>query len=366
MSDATSLAAVMTAPKTTELREIPIPDLPSDAGLLRVLANGVCGSDVGKYANQKFAPSILGHEIVGVIEKLGDAARARWGVSEGDCVALEEYLACGHCDYCRTGEYRSCFETDAQRSGTIRYGSTSLDVAPALYGGQSRYLYLHPRTIFHRVPKGLAPRIAAMALPIGNGFQWTYLDGAAGPGKTVVIIGPGQQGFGCVVAAAASGADNVIIAGLSRHKERFETAKKLGATHAVALDDGDPREQISEITDGRMADIVLEVSGGGPEIINGGLAFVKKRGTMLCTAYKKGPVPLNIDRVIQYQVNLRGTRGHSFHAVELALRAMKAGKIPFDLISTHVFGLKDTDHALRLVGGELKERAIHVTIEPWN
>jgi hypothetical protein len=44
---------------------------------------------------------------------------------------------------------------------------------------------------------------------------------------------------------------------------------------------------------------------------------------------------------------------------------MKAGKIPFDLISTHVFGLKDVDRALRLVGGELKERAIHVTIEPW-
>ena len=90
MSSATSLAAVMIAPKVTELREIPIPDLLSDSGLLCVLANGVCGSDPGKYANQKFAPSILGHEIVGVIEKLGDAARARWGVTEGDCVALEE------------------------------------------------------------------------------------------------------------------------------------------------------------------------------------------------------------------------------------------------------------------------------------
>jgi threonine dehydrogenase-like Zn-dependent dehydrogenase len=365
MNQMTSLVAVMTAPKTTELREIPIPDLPSDAGLLKVLANGVCGSDPGKYGSEKFAPSILGHEIVGVIEKLGDAARARWGVTEGDYVALEEYLACGHCDYCRVGEYRSCFETDAQMKGTIRYGSTRLDVAPALYGGQSQYLYLHPRTVLHRVPEGVAPHIAAMALPIGNGFQWTYLDGGAGPGKTVVIIGPGQQGFGCVVAAATAGADNVIIAGLSRHKARFETAMKLGATHAVLLDEGDPVEEIKEITDGRMADIVLEVSGAGPEIINGGLAFVKKRGTFLCTAYKKAPVPLNIDRVIQYQVNLKGTRGHSYYAVELALRAMKAGKIPVELISTHVFGLKDADHALRLVGGEFKERAIHVTIEPW-
>ncbi|MEY4879612.1 MAG: hypothetical protein RJB62_1081 [Pseudomonadota bacterium] len=366
MTRTTSLAAVMTAPKTTELREIPIPDLPSDGGLLRVLANGVCGSDVGKYGNQKFAPSILGHEIVGVVEKLGDAARARWGVTEGDYVALEEYLACGHCDFCRTGEYRSCFETDAQMAGSIRYGSTPLTVSPALYGGQSQYLYLHPRTILHRVPEGVAPHIAAMALPIGNGFQWTYLDGKAGPGKTVVIIGPGQQGFGCVVAAAASGAEHVVIAGLSRHKERFEIAKKLGATHALLLDEGDPREEIRKLTDGRMADLVLEVSGGGPEIVNAGLMLVKKRGTMLCTAYKKAPVPLNLDRVIQYQVNLRGTRGHSYHAVELALRTMKAGKFPLGLISTHVFGLKDVDHALRLVGGELKERAIHVTIEPWN
>ena len=114
-----------------------------------------------------------------------------------------------------------------------------------------------------------------------------------------------------------------------------------------------------------MADTVIDVSSAGPEIINAGIALLKKRGTMLCTAYKKTAVPLDIDRLIQAQANLSGTRGHSYEAVEIALQTMKAGKIPVELISTHVMGLKDVDRALRMVGGELPEKSIHVTIEPW-
>ena len=193
-----SLAAVMLSPRQTELRELPLPDVPLDAGLLRVLATGICGSDWPKYLSEKFSPCILGHEIVGIVEKLGSAARDRWGVEEGDYVALEEYLPCGHCEYCRTGEYRSCLETDFLESGSIRYGSTRLDVPPGLFGGYSQYLYLHPRSVLHKIPAGIPPHIAAMALPLGNGFQWAHLDGDAGPGKTIVVIGPGQQGFGCI------------------------------------------------------------------------------------------------------------------------------------------------------------------------
>src|ERR1700761_4291725 len=89
-----SLAAVMTSPRQTELRELALPEIPTDAGLLRVAATGICGSDWGKYLSDKFSPCILGHEIVGAVEKLGNVARARWGIKEGDYVALEEYLPC--------------------------------------------------------------------------------------------------------------------------------------------------------------------------------------------------------------------------------------------------------------------------------
>ncbi|MGH7971258.1 MAG: zinc-dependent alcohol dehydrogenase, partial [Limisphaerales bacterium] len=345
MSKATALAAVMTAPRTTELREIALPEIGPDAGLLRVVACGICGSDWGKYTSTKFIPCILGHEIVGYVEQLGPVARARWGVKEGDYVALEEYLPCGHCEYCRTGEYRSCIETDHFNPNGVRYGSTKLSVSPGLYGGYSQFLYLHPRTVFHRLPAHLPPHIAAMALPLGNGFQWTFLDAGIGPGKTLVVLGPGQQGCGCVVAAKTAGAENIVVVGLSRDEHRFAIAKRLGATHTIAIDIEDVRARVHDITGGLMADVVTEVSSAGPEIINAGLSLLRKRGRMLCTASKKSAVPLDADRLIRYQAELRGVRGHSYQAVELAIGAMNSGRHPLELISTHVLGLNRVDHA---------------------
>ena len=209
-----------------------------------------------------------GLKVGGPSRRTAQHGASRWGVKEGDLVALEEYLPCGHCDYCRTGEYRSCMSTDHQRLGAIRYGSTPIAVWPSLWGGYSHYLYLRPRSVFHKVPPGIPPHIAAMALPIGNGFQWICLDAGAGPGKVVVIQGPGQQGLGCVIAAKAAGADTIILSGLKRDADRFAVAQALGATHTIAVDEEDLLSAVARITDGRMADIVVEVSGSPPDVTN--------------------------------------------------------------------------------------------------
>ena len=168
---------------------------------------GVCGSDWGYYHQlpQTRGPLILGHETVGVIERAGSEARRRWGLEEGDRVALEEYLPCGHCEHCRSGDFRLCEASD-WRSGGLRYGATAMSVAPGLWGGYARYLFLHPATVFHRVPDGIAGRHAALALPLSNGIEWAYLQGRAGPGDVVVIQGPGQQGLACVAAARCAAA----------------------------------------------------------------------------------------------------------------------------------------------------------------
>lgn len=358
-------AAVMTEPRHIEVRDFTLPDIPPDAGLMRVEATGICGSDWRMYLTQKPGPRILGHEMIGVIEKLGDVARAHWGVKEGDIVALEEYLPCGHCEYCRTGEYRSCLETDTRIAGSIRYGSTPLSVAPALWGGYSQYLYMHPRSVLHRVPAGVPSHIAAMALPIGNGFQWAYLDGGAAPGKTVVVQGPGQQGLGCVIAAKSAGAETIIVSGLTHDERRLAVAKELGAHHTVFVDQEPLGEAVKRITNGRMADIVIDASGGGPGLVNAALAMLRKRGVLIMSTRKGAVDGFDLNQMVDKQIILRGTRGHSYGAVELALKTMAAKTFPLEKMSSHVVGLKEIDRALKMVGGESDERSIHITVDPW-
>ena len=88
------LAAVRTAPSTTELRELPMPELSDDAALLKVEVAGICGTDVKMYAKPPFPdPVIMGHENVGVIAKAGRAFTERKGLAEGDRIFVEHYVA---------------------------------------------------------------------------------------------------------------------------------------------------------------------------------------------------------------------------------------------------------------------------------
>jgi threonine dehydrogenase-like Zn-dependent dehydrogenase len=91
------LAALKVAPATTELREMPLPDVPPDAALMKVEVAGVCGTDVSQYPLPlRGAPIIMGHENVGYLARVGTQFADHHGVKEGDLMFLEHYLPCGH------------------------------------------------------------------------------------------------------------------------------------------------------------------------------------------------------------------------------------------------------------------------------
>src|SRR3990172_476961 len=202
----TTLAMVLTAPRTLEARELPIPEIGHDAALLRVEACGICGSDTEQFEGvlRTPMPVIPGHEPLGRIEAIGDGAARRFGVDVGDRVAVETMISCRYCDACLAGRYHLC------RTRRI-YSYIPLAEAPGLWGAYSEVLWLDAGSLVHKVDTSLPAQTAALFNPLGAGFRWAVELPGTGPGQTVVILGPGQRGLACVVAFREAGAARIII-----------------------------------------------------------------------------------------------------------------------------------------------------------
>ena len=190
---ATSRGVTLLGPDKLEIREYPIPDIPSDGGLVKVELGGVCGSDV-KYLHGGKAqlpyPLILGHEILGRVEKLGKNAAAIHGVQEGDRIILKGAKGCGRCAHCRRGGARFC-------KARIGYGGqTTCANPPHLFGGFADYLYLVPDILVTKVNDDLPPEAAVLVGAVmANGFQWAVRQGGVKMGDYVLIQGPGNRGL---------------------------------------------------------------------------------------------------------------------------------------------------------------------------
>lgn len=361
-------AAVALDHQRVEVREFDAPAIPLDGGLLKVERTGVCGSDWPYFLNYPKSKGalILGHETVGFVEQIGSAAGARWGVKEGDRVALEEYLPCGHCRYCRTGDFRLCDATDTLLGNGIRYGSTAVSIAPSLWGGYSQYQYLDPRAVFHLVAPSVPAEQATLALPLGNGVEWACLQGGVRIGDAVLIQGPGQQGLACVIAAKEAGASCIIVSGLGADSHRLALAREMGAHHTIDIERQDLLEAVADHTGGEMVDLAIDCASGGPASIVSAIQLARKGGRVLLCGRKGKPLPaFDSDTLFRKFLTVKGMRGHSYQAVEMAMQIIASGRYPLEKMCTHSFGLEQVEAALRTVGGQGQAGAIHCSVTPW-
>ena len=358
----TVIAAVSTDILKTELQEFPMPEPGPDAGVLSVEAAGICGADWGWYQRER-RPRIMGHENVGTVMKLGSAAGQRWGLKEGDRIVLEEYLPCGHCPLCRSGDFRLCEDTEVLARDGLRYGWTPLSVQPSLWGGYAQCMYLHPRTVFHRVRSDTPAHLLAMAVPLSNGMQWASIEAGMRAGKTILVQGVGQTGLACTLAAKHSGADCIIVSGLESDGHRLEVARKLGADYTITADKDDLVARVAEITGGAGVDAVIDTAGG-PKTLLDGIECVKKNGIILFSAFPQSIREFVIGAMSKKRLTLKALRGHSYAAVEAAIEVIQSGRYPLDLIATNQFSLSEADLAVRSVGRCGVDAAIHVSIIP--
>jgi len=356
-----TLAIVQTGPRKLEARDLPLPEIGDEDALLRIEACGICGSDVEQYhgALPLPFPLIPGHEPLGIVEKIGDRAAARWGVDVGDRVAVETMLPCKFCKECLTGRYHLC------RTRRI-YSYIPLDQAPGLWGAYAEYMYVAPNSVVHKMDPDLPPEIAVLFNPLGAGFRWAVEIPDTQPGQSVVILGPGQRGLASVMACRHVGAGTIVVTGLEADAPKLALARDFGANVTVDVENEDARERILEATDGG-ADVVVDVSAYATEPVAAALDYAKPGGTVVLAGVKGyKPIPEFVsDKIVMKEIAIRGAIGVTTTGYSEAIRLIESRTLPLEKMHTHDFGLRDAEEAILTLAGETKgPRSIHSCLLP--
>jgi alcohol dehydrogenase len=358
-------ALVLEAPRRLVPTTFARPEVGDDDGLLRVEACGLCGTDHEQYTGALGAgrPFVPGHEIVGVVEAVGPAAAARWGVDVGDRVAVEPFQSCRTCAACRSGDYRHC----AAHPFPGFYGSIPVDRAPGLWGGYAEHAYLGPDAVLLPVPPSLDPVLATVFNPLGAGIRWGVTVPGTGPGDVVAVLGPGIRGLSAAAAAKDAGAAFVMVTGAGpRDAERLALAADFGADLAVDVTVDDPAKALRAATGG-LADVVVDVTAKAPAAFVQALHLARTGGTVVVAGTRgahtiEGFTP---DLVVFKELRVIGALGVDVEAYRPALELLASGRYPFADLPRRTVDLDGLEPLLQTMAGETGDAApVHGVLVP--
>jgi alcohol dehydrogenase len=343
---------VLEQPRTLVARDLRVPGSGDDDAVIRVEACGLCGTDHEQYTGHLPAAFafVPGHETVGVIETIGDAAAQRWGVAAGDRVAVEVFQSCGECEACRAGAYQRC-----DRHGLAdMYGYIPVDKPPGLWGGYAQYQYLGPDAIVHRVPYQLDPVVATLFNPLGAGVRWGVTVPETKAGDVVAVLGPGVRGLSVLAAVRDAGAGFVMVTGRGAHDaERLAVARNFGADLVVDTADSDPARALRDATGG-LADVVVDVTAKAPEALAQAVALARPAGTVVVAGTRGTPAPPDFwpDHIVFKELRILGALGVDSPAYGAALELLATGRYPFADLPRRVAGLDDAEELIQSLAGE--------------
>ncbi|TDQ24826.1 2-desacetyl-2-hydroxyethyl bacteriochlorophyllide A dehydrogenase [Raoultella sp. BIGb0149] len=254
-------AAVLTAAKKFEIRQVPVPEYGDDEVLIRVSQCSICGTDIhiynGHYAQDKL-PLIPGHEFSGEIVAVGPRVAT---LTPGQRVVADINISCGHCYYCRRNELLNCPEI--RQLGIHTHGAFAQYVAV-------------PARLAIPVGDEITDSVACLTEPFSCVVRAGKKIGLS-VAESVVVIGAGPVGNMHIQMARLLGAAPIIAVELN--PQRAELAGQCGAD-CVITDPERALEQIKQLTQGRGADVAIE-SVGHPELYKQALTFMRPGGRLL-------------------------------------------------------------------------------------
>jgi threonine dehydrogenase-like Zn-dependent dehydrogenase len=203
--------------------------------------------------------------------------------------------------------------------------------------------------------------------PLGAGFCWAVEMPQTQPGDTVVILGPGQRGLASVVAAREVGAGTIIVTGLEADADKLALARVLGADHTIDVDNEDAVRRVKEITGGRGADVVVDVSAYATQPVVDALSMVRTGGRVVLAGVKgfKPVEGLVSDLIVMKEIRIMGAIGVTSTGYRSAIRLLESGRSDLARMHTHDFDLADAELAIRTLAREIPDdESIHSCLIP--
>lgn len=332
--------------RDVRLEERPRPTIGPGELLVKILASGICGSDVMEWYRLHKVPLILGHEVAGEVVEAGEGVAS---FRPGDKVAATHHVPCFNCHYCLNGHETVC---DLLLSGT------SFDP-----GGFCEYVRLPAVNVERgtwKLPAGTSCDAATFVEPLACVLRGQRQAGLR-KGKSLLVLGSGISGLLHVNLAAVTGAG--LIAATDINEYRLRAAKKLGADFTFKADE-DVATRFREINNGLGADIVI-VCASAANAFKQATDAVERGGTILFFAPTTAgmTMPLSINNLFwRRDVTITTTYAGSPADCAEALEIISRGQLKIAGMITHRFGLADTAKGFRLVA-EAGE-SIKVIIRP--
>ncbi len=314
-----------------ELNEVLEQSIKPEWVRIRTLMGGICGSDVtiisGKHPRAK-APLILGHEIVGIIESLGEGAclyQDGTPIHTGDRVTVEPILECGECSACRRGKDHVCEH--------LRLLGVESD------GGFAESFTAPAKRLF-KIPSSISDKSAAILEPLSVAVHAVHT-GVDQYTSTAVILGAGPIGLLIGLVLKSEGINDFWISEVDDH--RISLAQSLGFRVIDGKKDN-PVERIRQETGNRGVDVTFDaagVSAVGMQLI----PLTAVLGTIVMVALHKDPCQVHFRQLSYGEQIIKGVRiyarGDFAHAIEL----LSKGTIEIEPLISHVFPVHAYRHA---------------------
>lgn len=317
-------ALVLKEPGHAEIRPVPEPAVTPSSLLLRVRMVGFCGSDLNSFRGRNplvSYPRIPGHEVSATIVE-GDNTNP--ALAAGVDVTLSPYTSCGRCASCLRSRPNAC-----------RFNQT---LGVQRDGAATEYIVVPPERIY---PAKLTLKELCLVEPLTVGFH-AVARGRVTAEDTVAILGCGGVGLGAVAASGFRGARTI---GVDMDDEKLNTARAAGAAHSINTAREDLHQRLTELTDGRGPDVVIEAIGL-PQTFHAAVEEVAFTGRVVYIGYAKEPVSYETRLFVQKELDILGSRNALPEDFREVIRILEEHRLPVNDAVSSIVTMNEAPQAL--------------------